>query len=321
MNVKKAILASMIVSSMLVAVAGPIPAGAEAAQEQKQTNSKKVQIDKTMAAKLQKAIKQFAGKEIKLQNVAESLSGSDAKVTSVDGKYIVYFNYKEGVESIDGPLPLDKISKETQDKVLKALKKVYAKKTYVLDKEAVLMQTYDGKKEKLKDFISYKLTGKDFEAVWRNGSGFVSEVTIKLAKEDLDLKWLETAAKAIKTAFDHDLNVTEALLVSSGENYYMLSLEDNAVSLVMDAKKGKIVNVFHNTRKKVTTDQRITAKDAKEVVAPLAKELFNIDIAGYEVKWDNTTKDYRFVKGKETIVRAALDADKNAVYIISDGSE
>ncbi|WP_181454483.1 hypothetical protein [Paenibacillus dendritiformis] len=183
------------------------------------------------------------------------------------------------------------------------------------------MQTYDGKKEKLKDFISYKLTGKDFEAVWRNGSGFVSEVTIKLAKEDLDSKWLETAAKAIKTAFDHDLNVTEALLVSSGENYYMLSLEDNAVSLVMDAKKGKIVNVFHNTRKKVTTDQRITAKDAKEVVAPLAKELFNIDIAGYEVKWDNTTKDYRFVKGKETIVRAALDADKNEVYIISDGSE
>ncbi|WGU92542.1 hypothetical protein QJQ58_18430 [Paenibacillus dendritiformis] len=321
MNFKKAILASMIVSSMLVAVAGPIPAGAEAAQEQKQTNSKKVQIDKTMAVKLQKAVKQFAGKEIKLQNVAESLSGSDAKVTSVDGKYIVYFNYKEGVESIDGPLPLDKISKETQDKVLKALKKAYAKKTYVLDKEAVLMQTYDGKKEKLKDFISYKLTGKDFEAVWRSGSGFVSEVTIKLAKEDLDSKWLETAAKAIKTAFDHDLNVTEALLVSSGENYYMLSLEDNAVSLVMDAKKGKIVNVFHNTRKKVTTDQRITAKDAKEVVAPLAKELFNIDIAGYEVKWDNTTKDYRFVKGKETIVRAALDAEKNAVYIISDGSE
>ncbi|MFL1675109.1 hypothetical protein [Paenibacillus dendritiformis] len=321
MNFKKAILASMIVSSMLVAVAGPIPAGAEAAQEQKQTNSKKVQIDKTMAVKLQKAVKQFAGKEIKLQNVAESLSGSDAKVTSVDGKYIVYFNDKEGVESIDGPLPLDKISKETQDKVLKALKKAYAKKTYVLDKEAVLMQTYDGKKEKLKDFISYKLTGKDFEAVWRSGSGFVSEVTIKLAKEDLDSKWLETAAKAIKTAFDHDLNVTEALLVSSGENYYMLSLEDNAVSLVMDAKKGKIVNVFHNTRKKVPTDQRITAKDAKEVVAPLAKELFNIDIAGYEVKWDNTTKDYRFVKGKETIVRAALDADKNAVYIISDGSE
>lgn len=321
MNLKKAILASMIVSIMLVAVTGPIPAGVEAAQEQKQTNSKKVQIDKTMAAKLQKAIKQFAGKEIKLQDAAELLSGSDAKVTSVDGKYIVYFNDKEGVESIDGPLPLDKISKETQDKVLKALKKAYAKKTYVLDKEAVLMQTYDGKKEKLKDFISYKLTGKDFEAVWRSGAGFVSEVTIKLAKEDLDSKWLETAAKAIKTAFDHDLNVREAFLVASGDHYYMLSLEDNAVSLMMDAKKAKIVNVFHNTRKKVTTDQKITAKDAKEVVAPLAKELYNIDIAGYEVKWDNATKDYRFVKGKETIVRAALDADKNAVYIIADGSE
>ncbi|EPY13364.1 hypothetical protein [Paenibacillus sp. E194] len=67
------------------------------------------------------------------------------------------------------------------------------------------------------------------------------------------------------------------------------------------------------------TDQRITAKDAQEVVAPLAKELFNIDITGYEVKWDNTNKDYGFVKGKETIMRAALDADKNAVYILSDG--
>ncbi|MCY9531852.1 hypothetical protein M5X04_21320 [Paenibacillus alvei] len=319
MNVKKTILASMIVSSMLVAVAGPIPAGAESVQEQKQTNSKKVQIDKTMAVKLQKAVNQFSGNEIKLQNVAESLGGSEAKVTSVDGKYTVYFNDKEGVWSVDGAVPLDKISKETQEKVLKALKKAHVKKTYVLDKEAVLMRFYDGKKEKLKDHFAYKLTGKDFEAVWRSGTDFVSEVTIKLAKKELDSKWQEMASKAMKTAFDHDLNVTEALLVSSGENYHMLSIKDNAVSLEMDAIKGKIVNVFHHTRKKEMTDQRITAKDAQEVVAPLAKELFNIDITGYEVKWDNTNKDYGFVKGKETIMRAALDADKNAVYILSDG--
>ncbi|TQR44563.1 hypothetical protein [Paenibacillus popilliae] len=319
MNVNKTFLAAMIVSSMLVTVAGPIPVGAEAAHEQEQTNNKKVQIDKTMAVKLQKAVNQFAGKEIKLQNVAESLGGSEAKVTSVDGKYTVYFNDKGGVWSIDGAVPLDKISKETQEKVLKALKKAYAKKTYVLDKEAILMRPYDGKKEKLKDNFAYALTGKGFQAVWRSGTDFVSEVTIKLAKKELDLKWQEMAAKAMKTAFDHDLNVTEALLVSSGGNYHMLSIKDNAVSLEMDAIKGKIVNVFHHTRKKEMTDQRITAKDAQEVVAPLAKELFNIDITGYEVKWDNTNKDYGFVKGKETIMRAALDADKNAVYILSDG--
>ncbi|MCY9517410.1 hypothetical protein [Paenibacillus apiarius] len=319
MNVKKAILASIIVSSMLVTVAGPIPAGAEAAQEQQQSDSKKVQIDKTMAAKLQKAVKQFAGKEIKLQDVGESTSAEIAKVTSIDGKYIVHFDYKKGeVWSIDGTVPLDKISKEAQEEVLKALKEAYAKKTYVLDKEVVLTKPYDGKKEKLKDYFSYTLTGKDFEAIW-SGTGFVREVTIKLAKEELDSKWLETATKAMKTAFDHDLNVTAAYLVSVGENYYMLSLKDNDVSLEMEAKKGKVLNVYHKTRKKVTNDQEITEKDAKEVVAPLAKELFNIDIAGYEVKWDNTLKDYCFVKGKETVVRAALDADKNAVYIISGG--
>ncbi|KJB84565.1 hypothetical protein AZ66_30400 [Paenibacillus sp. E194] len=112
MNMKKAILASMIVSSMLVAVAGPIPAGAEAAQGQKQTDNKKVQIDKTMAAKLQKAVKQFAGKEVKLQGTAEDIRDSDAKVKSVDGKYVVYFNYKKGeVWSMDATIPLDKSAK------------------------------------------------------------------------------------------------------------------------------------------------------------------------------------------------------------------
>jgi len=320
MNMKKAILASMIVSSMLVALAGPIPAGAEAAQEQKQADNKKLQIDQKLAAKLQKAVKQFAGKEVRLQDTAEDIRDSDAKIKSVDGKYVVYFNYKKGeIWSIEGAVPLDKMSKEDQMKALEALKKAYAKKTYVLDKEMVLTRPYDGKKEKLKDYFSYTLRGKDFKAIW-SGTGFVREVTIKLAKEDLDSKWLETAAKAMRTTFNHDLNVTEAYLNSSGENYHMLSLKDNVVSLEMEAKKGRVLNVFHNTRKKVTTDQEVTEKDAKEVVAPLAKELFNIDVSGLEVSWDNTLKDYCFVKGKETVVRAALDANKNAVYIISSGS-
>ncbi|MCM3291015.1 hypothetical protein M3661_12850 [Paenibacillus sp. MER 180] len=319
MNLKKAILASMIVSSMLVAVAGPIAAGAEAAQAQKQTDNKKVQIDQKLAAKLQKAVKQFAEKEIKLQEAAETTFATDAKVTSIDGKYVVYFDYKKGeVRQIDGTIPIDKISKQDQEKILKALKSAYAKKTYVLDKEVVLSRLYDGKNEKLKDdYFSYWLTGKDFEAHWE-ASGkaeFESRVLIKLAKEELDSKSLETAAKAMKTAFDHDFEITEAQLYSKGDKVQTLSLKDNDVSLQMEAKKGKVLNVFNNTRKKVTTNQEVTEKDAKEVVAPLAKELFNIDISGCEVKWDNLFKDYYFVKGKETVLQAALDAEKKPVYI------
>ncbi|SYX81600.1 hypothetical protein [Paenibacillus alvei] len=327
MNIKIAILASMIVSSMLVAVAGPIPAGAEAAQEQKQTDNKKVQINQKLAAKLQKAVKQFAGKEIKLQESAETTFATNAKVTSIDGKYVVHFDYQKGeVWEINGTIPIDKISKQDQEKVLKMLKGAYAKKTYVLDKEAVMKRRYDDKKGKLQDhYLSYELTGKDFEALlskekWGETPVEYVSLSIKLAKEELDSKSLETAAKAINAAFDHDLNVTEGSLSSNGDNYHMLSLKDNEVSLEMEVKKGKVLNVFHHTRKKVTTDQEITTKDAKAVVAPLAKELFNIDISGLEVKWDNLFKDYRFVKGKETVVRAALDADKNVVYIISGGT-
>ncbi|WCF09092.1 hypothetical protein NDS46_04075 [Paenibacillus thiaminolyticus] len=325
MNMKKATVATLVVSSMLAALAGPIPAGAEAAQEQQQeqqqAKSKEVKIDKKLAAKLQKAVKQFAGKEVKLQDVGKSTSSEFAKVTSIDGKYVVHFDYKKGeVWSIDGTVPLDKVSKEIQEQVLKALKRAYAeaypKKTYVLDKEVVLTKPYDGKKEKLKDYFSYTLTGKDFEAVW-SGTGFVSAVTLKLAKEELDSKWLETAAKAVKTAFDHDLNVTAASLYPAGENFNMLSLGDNDVSIDMEAKEGKVSSVYHKTRKAVTTNQEVTEKDAKEVLAPLAKELFNIDISGLEAKWDNEFKNYYFEKGKERVLRAALDADKNAVYIIS----
>ncbi|WP_336245826.1 hypothetical protein [Paenibacillus apiarius] len=154
---------------MLVAEAGPIPAGAEAAQERKQTDNKKVQIDQKLAAKLQKAVKQFARKEVKLQDTAESTFNTETQVKSVDGKYVVVFDYKKGeVWQINGTIPIDKISKQDQEKILKALKSAYAKKTYVLDKEVVLSRLYDGKNEKLKDdYFSYRLTGKDFEAHWR----------------------------------------------------------------------------------------------------------------------------------------------------------
>lgn len=327
MNVKNAILASMIVLSMLVAVAGSIPAGAEAAQEQKQTDNKKVQIDEKLAAKLQKAVKQFAGNEIKWQKSAETTFATNAKVTSTDGKYDVHFDYQKGeVWEINGTVPIDKISKQDQEIVLKMLKGAYAKKTYALDKEAVMKRRYDDRKEKLQDhYLSYTLTGKDFEALLvkeKIGDMPVERfgLSIKLAKEELDSKSLEKAAKAINAAFDHDLNVTESYLNSNGENYHMLSIEDNDVSLEIEAKKGKVLNVFYKTRKKVTTDQEVTTKDAKEVVAPLAKELFNIDISEYEMKWDNLFKDYCFVKGKVTVVRAALDVDKNMVYIISGGT-
>ncbi|SYX84094.1 hypothetical protein [Paenibacillus alvei] len=254
-----------------------------------------------------------------MQEAAETTFATDAKVTSIDGKYVVYFDYKKGeVRQIDGTIPIDKISKQDQEKILKALKSAYAKKTYGLDKEVVLSRLYDGKNEKLKDdYFSYWLTGKDFEAHWE-ASGkaeFESRVLIKLAKEELDSKSLETAAKAMKTAFDHDFEITEAQLYSKGDKVQTLSLKDNDVSLQMEAKKGKVLNVFNNTRKKVTTNQEVTEKDAKEVVAPLAKELFNIDISGCEVKWDNLFKDYYFVKGKETVLQAALDAEKKPVYI------
>ncbi|BFH62889.1 hypothetical protein [Paenibacillus azoreducens] len=319
MNVKKAILASMIVSGMLVAVAGPIPAGAEAAQEQKQTDNKKVQIDNKLAAKLQKAIKQYAGKEIKLKNVGEKIESSPdgAKVESVDGKYAILFNVGSGgIWGIEEIVTIDKISKEDQEKVLKVLKGAYANKTYNFNKEVIMHRGYDGDKEKLGVTLSYKLTGKDFEVYFfkentpKMPKDEVSAFEIRFTKEELDPKLLETATKAVKTAFNHDLEVTAANL-----NRFTWTLKDKDVSLQME--NGKVTNILHKTRKAVTTNKEITENVAKEVVAPLAKELFNMDIAGLEVKWDSTYKNYYFLKGKQIELRVALDADKNVVFITS----
>ncbi|NOJ74145.1 hypothetical protein [Paenibacillus alvei] len=318
MKMKKSILASMIVSSMLVAVAGPIPAGAEAAQEQKQTDNKKVQIDQKLAAKLQKAIKVYAGKEIKLKNFGEKIELSmSAKVESVDGKYAVRFNVESGgIWQVDEKVTIDTISKEDQEKILKVLKKAYANKNYVFNKEVIMMRDYDGKKEKLGAPLSYQLTGKDFEVYFfkenipKMPKNEVSAFTIKFTKEELDPKLLETAIGAIKTVFNHDLEVTSANL-----RRFTWTLEDKDVSLEME--EGKVTNVFHKTRKAVTTNKGITEKDAKESVAPLAKELFNMDISDLEVKWDSTFKNYYFIKDKQPVLRVALDANKNIVFLTS----
>jgi len=319
MNIKKAILASMIVSSMLVAVAGPIPAGAAAAQEQKQADNKKVQIDQKLAAKLQKAIKVYAGKEIKLKNVGEKIEFSpSAKVDSVDGKYAIRFIIDNGkIWGIDEKVTIDKISKEDQEKILTVLKKAYANKTYAFNKEVIMQRGYDGEKEKLGVNLSYTLTGKDFDVSFAKENsakelkGTVGGFKIQFTKEELDPKLLETAVKATKTAFNHDLMVTNAQLT----NGIGWMLEDKDVLVEME--RGKLTKVSHKTRKAVTTNKEISDKEAKDVVAPLAKELFNMDIAQLEVKWVSEYENYYFFKDKKPVLRAALDANKNVVSIIA----
>ncbi|WP_430112453.1 hypothetical protein [Paenibacillus sp. B1-33] len=319
MNMKKAILATMIVSSVLVAVAGPIPAGAEAAQEQKQTDNKKIQIDQKLAAKLQKAIKVYTGEEIKLKKVGEKIELSpSAKVESVDGKYAIRFNIEGGkIWGIDEKVTIEKISKEDQGVILKVLKKAYENKSYAFNKEVIMHRGYDGEKEKLGVNLSYTLTGKDFDVSFlkenstKELTGTVGGFKIRFTKEELDPKLLETAAKATKTAFNHDFEVTDAKLI----NGFRWILEDK--DALIEIERGELTNVFHKTRKAVTTNKKMTEKEAKDVVAPLAKELFNMDITGLEVKWGSSFENYYFIKDKKPVLRAALDADKNVVSIIA----
>ncbi|MFW5434096.1 hypothetical protein [Paenibacillus apiarius] len=325
MNLKKAIVATLVVSSMLAALAGPIPAGAEGAQEkqqeQQQSDSKKVQIDKKQAAKLQKAVRQYAGKEIKLEDVGELKFVTQVTVQSVDGKYGVFYNHKSGqIGGVFSKTTIDKISKKDQDEILKVLKGMYSKKTYAFDKEVHVERYYDNKKENLRDYTSYTLTGKDFtvELVKNHPSmkEYINGVMIFFDKKELEPKLLKTAAEAVKTTLDHDFDVTKAHLSYGGliENTWML--QDDKVTIYMES--GKVASLINEQGNKVTTNKEMTEKEAKEAVAPIAKKLFNIDITGYEVKWDNLFKDYRFIeKNDVTTVRAALDADKNVVYIKS----
>ncbi|MGG4397609.1 hypothetical protein ABEX25_25250 [Paenibacillus thiaminolyticus] len=325
MNVKKAIFATLIVSSMLSTLAGPIPAGAEAAQEKQQekqqADGKKVEIDKKMAAKLHKVVSQFAGKEIKLKDVAENPEDDVLLYKSIDGKYSINFVPDLGIiTSIGSKTTIDKISKEDQEKVLKALKELYPKKKYVFNKEVRISQSYDNQKEKLEDGVSYWFEGKDFSAslTQNDSSKDVGFIAINFEKKELDPKLLKTVTEAAKTAFDHQIDVMEATIMTDSiipkPKWWF---RDDKVSILVELKTGEVISIENEQGKKVRTNKGITEKEAKEAVAPLAKELFNIDITGFEVKWDNRIGYYRFIQNKVTKVRAALDADKNVVHIES----
>ena len=320
MNFKKTIVATLVVSGMLAALAGPIPAGAEAAQEQQQEQqavSKEVQIDKNVAAELQKAVNQYAGKEIKLKDTGEHINNNEhlVKVQSADGNYSVGFDPKSGkIWFVSNETTIDKVDKRFQDEALKELKKAYSKKKYVFNKDVTQSRSYDNSKGKFGDYISYGFSGKDFEvSVNANISkGYtITGARIDIDKKELDPKLLKSATEAIKTAFDHQFDVTKAQI-----EFHTWVLRDDKVTVYME--NGKAISLINEQGNKVTTNKEMTEKEAKEAVAPLAKKLFNIDITGYEVKWDNLFKDYRFIEKDDiTAVRAALDAEKNVVYIKS----
>ncbi|MEW8986505.1 MAG: hypothetical protein AB2401_05800 [Bacillus sp. (in: firmicutes)] len=304
-------------SSMLAKLAGPIPAGAEAAQEnqqEQQSDNKKVPIDKKLAPKLQKAVNEFAGKEIKLKDVGE-LNKGQVILLSTDEKDGVGFDPESGkIWFVSNKTTIDKVDKKFQDEALKELKDSYSKKKYVFNKEVTQSRSYDNSKGKFGDYMFYEFSGKDFKvSVNANISeGYaISVARIDIDKKELDLNLLKSATEAIKTAFDHQLDVTKAHIE---QRTWML--EDDKVTVYME--KRKAISLINKQGNKVTTNKEMTEKEAKEAVAPLAKQLFNIDITGYEVKWDSLFKDYRFIeKNDVTAVRAALDAEKNVVYIKS----
>ena len=323
MNMKKAIVATLVVSGMLAALAGPIPAGAEAAQEkqqeQQQSKSKEVQIDKKLAAELQKAVKQFAGKEIKLQDVGEldEMLGW-VWVRSEDETYsVAYIQETKKIWNIRGKQSIDRISKKDQDEILKVLKGMHAKKKYTFDKEVDVSEYYENPKQ---PFTQYSLSGKDFSAfLMKNLPGSTEKTrigaAIEFSKNELDPKLLKTATEAVKTALDRDLDVTKAVLEGNAENKTW-KLTGGKITLSLDAKTGKVGYVYDGERKQVLKKD-ITEKEMKEAVAPIAKKLFNMDLQGLEVKWDNSAKDFSFVQNKKTKMVAALDADKNVVYLMA----
>ncbi|MDU5144098.1 MAG: hypothetical protein E6230_18175 [Paenibacillus dendritiformis] len=321
MNLKKAILATMIVSSMVMTLAGPIPAVAEAAQEvqKEQLLVKKMKIDKTMAAKLQKAVKDFAGKEVKLnlQDASRHISGL-VEVKSADGKYGIDYQQKTGeIITITGNQSIDKVSTEDQNEVLNVLKGLDAKKKYTFDKEVHVSQ-YNNNKGKKTPFYTYVLRGEGFTAyLWKNNPNHSTktrvEAQIEMAKDDLDPKLLEKATKAVETALGRDFDVTKALLRGdTKKNQWQLRSDD--VMLALDAKTGKTEYVYDLSRERVMSNKDITEKEVKEIVAPIAKQLFNMDIQGLEVKWDSFG-DFCFKQKEDTKMTVALDADKNIVYM------
>ncbi|RJG23502.1 hypothetical protein [Paenibacillus thiaminolyticus] len=96
-----------------------------------------------MAAKLQKAVKEFAGKEIKLnlQDASLHISGL-VEVKSADGKYGIDYQQKTGeIITITGNQSIDKVSMEDQNEVLKVLKGWMRRKTIHLIKKFMSVST------------------------------------------------------------------------------------------------------------------------------------------------------------------------------------
>ncbi|MGG3306676.1 M56 family metallopeptidase [Paenibacillus lautus] len=314
--------------------AGASASDVEVAQEQKQSEEKMVQfqIDKKLAAKLQSAMKQFAGKEIKLRDVGEITSydysgNAFAEVESVDGKYGISFDTKDvKYITVSEKLPLEKISKKDQEMALQELKKLYPNITYAFDKEVIMYRPYDDKKGKFTEYVSYALTGKNFTvslSSLNKADLSVGQIIMKFDANELEPKLLKTAEEAMKTVLNQDAKFKGATLSLDG---WFLGDEDAFVEI--DAKSNKVRDVINMGRikEKVKTDKEITAKEAKEIVAPLAKKFFDIDITGYEVKWDDKTKNYQFIKNEttkkgakveETIMRATFDANKNVLSLTS----
>lgn len=300
-------------------LAGPISVKAVSANEQQQkVEVKKINIDKKLAAKLQKAVEQYAGKAVKLENVGTSEGENLAIVQSTDGKYGVEFAPNtQKIWNVFEKIKLNKVSKKVQDETLKYLKKAYSNKKYVFNDEAVKIKFYNNSKSNISnDYVMYILDGKDFNANVRTNpadQGVSVQATIQVDKQSLDSKMLKTAQEAIQAGFDHQFDVKKARLESEWTQREWILQDDTATVYVLNGKPVSIINELGN---KVTTSKELTEKEVKEAIAPLAKQVFNIDISGYTVKWDSLFKDYRFIdKGQVTVVRAALDADKNLVYL------
>ncbi|TDL48759.1 hypothetical protein E2R60_25510 [Paenibacillus dendritiformis] len=336
MSLKKAIVATLIASGMLAALTGPIPAGAKAAQEKRQEQQQAdrwtVQVDPKFTEKLNKAVKLFAGKDVELQKAGKLgiYSAYIAEVRSIDGKYFAQYDIDTGIIWTVGgqTATLDQISKQDQEEVLKALKGIYAKKDYVFDNEVEVTHQYTDEKAEVRDERTYRLRGKDFSADlnkdWVIGGDHLISIEIYFDKQELDPKLLKAATDAAKTAFAHNFEMERGHLTAYFSPHQSKKgqkpelkwvLRDDKVTIYADPKSGKINSVINELGIKVRDNKGISEKEAKEAVAPLAKKLFNIDLNGYNVKWDNLEKDYYFTKKNGTSVRAALDAKKKAVYL------
>ncbi|CAH8243063.1 hypothetical protein WJ0W_000272 [Paenibacillus melissococcoides] len=217
---------------------------------------------------------------------------------------------------------------QDQEEVLKALKGIYAKKDYVFHNEVEVIHQYTDEKAEVRDERTYRLRGKDFSADlnknWVIGGDHLSSIEIDFDKKELDPKLWKAATDAAKTAFHHKFDMKQGQLQGyfspwkQGQKPELKwMLRDDKVTIYADPKTGKINSVINEFGIKVRDNKGISEKEAKESVAPLAKKLFNIDLNGYNVIWDNLTKGYYFTKKNGTSVRAALDADKNVVYLKS----